>query len=836
MSLRSNRRKGCEKIRFGASRNGFLSLLAEGFGPGDEETRECVRRLAQSCQFVLSGRSGRATLAGYREWEQIFGDVYGYADRRRTAAVRGDEAALYGLPETTPVKPLLFAIHTYYALLLKWIALRALETRRDASGPSFLAGLAAQDIRGLRKGVTDLERGVPFEAQGLIGFLDGVRFSWYLEAWDRPLALAIQEVLRRFVAFDGVGPAAEIARDGDVLQGVYQRLVPVSLRRGLGEHYTPDWLAAHLVDRAGFQGKEADRFLDPSCGSGVFLLQAIRRVVTGAGDRVRRCPEEVGRQILNQVTGYDLNPLAVLACRTNYLIAVAALLPQEGETILPVEQRDSLLHGRDPDGKALLDEPLSSRNRFQFVVGNPPWIRWCYLSEGYRRRTGYLWREYGLFSLAGHETRLGGGEKDLSMLFTYRCADRYLAENGLLAFVITGEAFKSKGAGEGFRRFRLGDSGESLEVLWLEEMTDVRPFGAANKTVLFALRKGRETRYPVPVVQWRRTRGTGSLPSDISIEEARALTERRSLLATPVDPDNPRSSWQTADEGLLRVSDGIRGENDYRAVRGASTEPYGVFWLDVKGMEEGLLQIENRHDRGKRVIRKVSATVEPDRVFPAVSGREILRFGHREPFFLLVSQDSEKRRGFDEERMRREWPLTYTYLEWFRRELEARAMYKKYFEGKGGPFYSMYNISLESFAPFRVVWKRMASRMAATVLSHWATPFGDKPIVATDTTSLLAARSADEAHFLCSVLNGTVVDAFIRSFSSKGRGFGAPSIVKHLAIPRFDRRDATHRALSELSREAHRRVAKGGDTTTLDRQIDAALATLWGLTGPQLTA
>lgn len=44
--------------------------------------------------------------------------------------------------------------------------------------------------------------------------------------------------------------------------------------------------------------------------------------------------------------------------------------------------------------------------KFNFVIGNPPWVRWGYLSDDYRERTLKLWKRYGLFSLKGYATRL----------------------------------------------------------------------------------------------------------------------------------------------------------------------------------------------------------------------------------------------------------------------------------------------------------------------------------------------------------------------------------------------------------------------------------------------
>jgi len=141
----------------------------------------------------------------------------------------------------------------------------------------------------------------------------------------------------------------------------------------------------------------------------------------------------------------------------------------------------------------------------------------------------------------------------------------------------------------------------------------------------------------------------------------------------------------------------------------------------------------------------------------------------------------------------------------------------------------MYGIGSYTFARYRVVWKRMAARMEATVLTMHKTPFGTKPVVATDTTSLFTAKTADEAHYLCAILNSRTVDEYIRSFSSGGRGFGAPSVVKNLAIPLFAEGARIHRGLAELSRQAHEEVRRGRDTAQIEGEINEAVEELWNL-------
>ncbi len=144
------------------------------------------------------------------------------------------------------------------------------------------------------------------------------------------------------------------------------------------------------------------------------------------------------------------------------------------------------------------------------MVGNPPWIAWDNLPDEDRQATKPLWERYGLFSLSGNEARHGGGKKDLSMLMLYAAADRYLKPGGRLGMVITQTLFQTKGAGDGFRRFRLGPDGPPLGVLRVDDMVALRPsptppIGRARS----CWKRVAATQYPVPYFKWERA---GSWP------------------------------------------------------------------------------------------------------------------------------------------------------------------------------------------------------------------------------------------------------------------------------------------------------------------------------------
>jgi len=125
--------------------------------------------------------------------------------------------------------------------------------------------------------------------------------------------------------------------------------LPREIRHDLGEYYTPDWLAERLIRQTlGSElGNPTKRALDPACGSGTFLVLLINHVKRVA-ERRRMGPSETLDAIRKNIIGFDLNPLAVTAARTNYILGLGDLL-KEAKKLgpdgidIPVYQCDSVL-------------------------------------------------------------------------------------------------------------------------------------------------------------------------------------------------------------------------------------------------------------------------------------------------------------------------------------------------------------------------------------------------------------------------------------------------------------------------------------------------------------
>lgn len=152
-------------------------------------------------------------------------------------------------------------------------------------------------------------------------------------------------------------------RRGDVLRSLYEEFVPQADRKVFGEFYTPDWLAAMMVEqvlddkwledsieraedsiqnRVEFKGCGV---LDPSCGSGTFLYHAALRMLEAPAMRSLRPTQkaDVAALLLN---GIDVHPVAVEIAKAN-LMRVLPAEPSAGESALRVHLGDSLLAGED---------------------------------------------------------------------------------------------------------------------------------------------------------------------------------------------------------------------------------------------------------------------------------------------------------------------------------------------------------------------------------------------------------------------------------------------------------------------------------------------------------
>lgn len=174
--------------------------------------------------------------------------------------------------------------------------------------------------------------GDEFRQAGIYNVIESGFFDWILLAEGGKQYLS--RIVKRIQMFDW----SDI--DHDVLKILYESVINADVRKGMGEYYTPDWLAEGVTAKVLDKPLEQSA-LDPACGSGTFLFQAIRRIITAAEAAGWDSPTIV-EHVQSHVFGLDIHPVSVLLARVTYLLALGEHLQDRGVVWVPVHLGDSM--------------------------------------------------------------------------------------------------------------------------------------------------------------------------------------------------------------------------------------------------------------------------------------------------------------------------------------------------------------------------------------------------------------------------------------------------------------------------------------------------------------
>ncbi|MGD2144996.1 MAG: N-6 DNA methylase, partial [Anaerolineae bacterium] len=324
--------------------------LLEHFGEDTDSARLCVGTFYDA----LTATDDPKVQTLFRQWQRLFREICGW-EKQSSRLGLGKLAASFGVTAGEPDPlALFFAIHTYYATFIKLLAVQVASFYSFPRLGTGLEQVASYASERLHRYLTKMEQGGVFSDFGVKNFLEGDFFGWYLDIWDDAIDEAVRHVVGDLSNYSLVTLDVDPEQTRDLLKNLYQNLMPRKLRHALGEYYTPDWLAERVLNQLGMQGDPDERLLDPGCGSGTFPVLTIRRVREHAAERM--LPEaEVLEKILRNVVGFDLNPLAVIAARTNYLMALGDLVQhRRGEISIPVYLADSIM--TPSTGETLFDQ------------------------------------------------------------------------------------------------------------------------------------------------------------------------------------------------------------------------------------------------------------------------------------------------------------------------------------------------------------------------------------------------------------------------------------------------------------------------------------------------
>lgn len=594
------------------------------------------------------------------------------------------------------------------------------------------------------------------------------------------LSVRFRSLHRSIINTDGVVP--ELGKVLDridltdrgpaLLNGLYENVVSREIRLALGEYYTPRGVADLAVETLDVDDFESETFLDPGCGSGVFLSACIDAKQSALKDQLN--PDALLDVITGTVYGIDLNPVAVKSAKLSYLLSVLPLLTAADvdRAELPVFLTDALELTRD-DTIGYRGESLDPT--VDHLVGNPPWITWGNLSESVRN----AWREtyvdqLDLLPHRGIETRLGHGNDDISVPFVLVCVHQYLDEGGDASFVLKRSVTKGP-AGRLFRAQRVGS--RPLAVRHVHDFNSLHPFGDSVDvySAIYTLDADTDPQSPIATDSWTVEDTT---PEFSSVETMEKTLEREETGLVPVDDEDSASSWIRSD-----AENRALGECEHEIRHGVKDDAKAVYSIDASQLDQ----------------------LEHDHIYPYLRSKHVVKyglFGHDRHLVPL-----EKANQDNERELSGNCPQTYDYLDSNRATLDNRS--SSWLDN--GAFYNVFGLGEYTWSEYKVVWCRLGFKPHFAVVSTVDDEsLGEKTVVPGDHCMFISTDERYEAHFLCGLLNSSPYQQSLDGIASQGKSSLSKTVVSRLELPQY-RETAEQEGLAELSMTAHSIVPQHTD-------------------------
>lgn len=255
-----------------------------------------------------------------------------------------DRARLAALYDANANSPEVALKRQLWARLLRTALGTSFDDDRDLFLDHTLLVIEAEVIAHLTVGV-DIDAlpaeqvlaGNEFHKAGIINVVEPDFFDW--PATVDGGAAIVRDIVRELSQFDWT------AVKHDVLKHLYEAIITPEVRKGLGEYYTPDWLAQLVVDETVSSPLE-QRAMDPACGSGTFVFHLVRKYLAAA-DEAGIPNRDALAGLTSRVMGMDIHPVSVVLARVTYLLAIGPeRLQDRGQLTIPVYLGDSIQWGR----------------------------------------------------------------------------------------------------------------------------------------------------------------------------------------------------------------------------------------------------------------------------------------------------------------------------------------------------------------------------------------------------------------------------------------------------------------------------------------------------------
>jgi type I restriction-modification system DNA methylase subunit len=161
--------------------------------------------------------------------------------------------------------------------------------------------------------------------------------------------------------------------DLDIFAKAYEKIVPHSQRKIMGEFFTPVKIVNSILKSVGYTTQDDiddKKLIDLSCGSGSFLVKAAEILSDKLNNHSKLTFEkakEIIEKIKTNIFGIDINPIACIVCQINLYF----ILLNHFDTICKHDKAYTIpifsIFNKDAF-------KFEMNEKYDFVVGNPPYL------------------------------------------------------------------------------------------------------------------------------------------------------------------------------------------------------------------------------------------------------------------------------------------------------------------------------------------------------------------------------------------------------------------------------------------------------------------------------
>lgn len=230
----------------------------------------------------------------------------------------------------------------------------------------------------------------------------------------------------------------------EFISNVYERFIGKENQEKEGAYYTPLFLAEYVVENTVARylkttTESGCRVLDPACGSGIFLVETLRRIINHYIAHAKkedlqgtRFQEKLRELALNNIFGIDSDQSAVqVAAFSIYLTLLDYQKPADVSTFRFPNLLESNLLCQDAFCPVGFEDV-----KFDYIIGNPPWNRGRkeYDEAGVEIKPEY--QKYIEIRARAERRRSIIGNKEIAQAFMVRALD-FMGAETKTAFVLT---------------------------------------------------------------------------------------------------------------------------------------------------------------------------------------------------------------------------------------------------------------------------------------------------------------------------------------------------------------------------------------------------------------